>query len=228
MHLFPDADENLSTIYPDYPLANVLVCFGIILVLSIDQIATTCWRRLHPNQMIKIVDSPHDAKTVNVDCSHDHDHAHSINSSPNSESLPVHHSQDHDHEAHHENCGFIACEHGVRAENKGTQKMAGEQAVDSSRAQSLPFDLNVAALELIQEESFKDIVAAYIMEFSIAAHSIIIGVNLGLLGEDDIPSIVALMIALGFHQVSVCCSNQYVLYTNIFVLSLRNCMLDTS
>ena len=40
-----DADEDLSTIYPDYPLANVLVCFGIILVLSIDQIAITLWRR---------------------------------------------------------------------------------------------------------------------------------------------------------------------------------------
>lgn len=46
-----------------------------------------------------------------------------------------------------------------------------------------------------------DMLVAYIMEFSIAAHSIIIGVNLGLLGEDDISSIVALMIALGFHQL---------------------------
>ena len=62
----------------------------------------------------------------------------------------------------------------------------------------------LAALALLQEESFKNIVTAYIMEFSIAAHSIIIGVNLGLLGEDDIStSIVALMIALGFHQESI-------------------------
>ena len=82
--------------------------------------------------------------------------------------------------------------------------MADEQVVESGGAQSLPFDVGVAALALMQEESFKDIMAAYIMEFSIAAHSIIIGVNLGLLGEDDISSIVALMIALGFHQVLQC------------------------
>eukprot|EP01036_Dinobryon_divergens_P036575 gene36575-47657_t len=71
------------------------------------------------------------------------------------------------------------------------------QVVDTERAQPLP---GLSALALLQEESFKNIIAAYIMEFSIAAHSIIIEVNLGLLGEDDISSIVALMIVMGFHQ----------------------------
>ena len=138
-----DADEDLSTIYPDYPLANVLVCFGIILVLSIDQIAITLWRRLHPN------------KTVDA--------------------------------------------------SAGAQKKmaSDEQVVGTERAQSLPLNFGIPALALLQEEIFKDIMTAYIMEFSIAAHSIIIGINLGLLGEDDISSIVALMIALGFHQVRV-------------------------
>jgi hypothetical protein len=68
----------------------------------------------------------------------------------------------------------------------------------------LLFDLGVAAQALIQEGSFKNIMAAYIMEFSITAHSIIIGVNLGLQEEDDISSIVALMIALGFHHELQC------------------------
>ena len=198
MHLFPDAEESLSIIYPDYPLTNVLVCFGIILVLGIDQIATTSWRRLHP-----IV--------VSIDHVHDHDHAHpngdiEMNSSPDSRVVPY--GQDHDHESHHENCGFMTCEHSVSASatgNKGTQKIAADKpVVDSDRTQSQPLDLGIAAQAFMQEESFKDIVTAYIMEFSIAAHSIIIGINLGLLGEDDISSIVALMIALGFHQVSVC------------------------
>jgi hypothetical protein len=97
----------------------------------------------------------------------------------------------------------MTCEHHASAGNKGTQKMADEQVVKSCGAQSLLFDLGVAAQALIQEESFKDIVAAYIMEFSIAAHSIIIGVNLELQEEDDISSFVALMIALGF-QVLQC------------------------
>ena len=118
----------------------------------------------------------------------------------------------------------MTCEHGVRADGNGTQN---DKAVDSGRTQSLLFDSSVTALALVQDESFKDIVASYIMEFSIASHSIIIGVNLGLLGEDDISSIVALMIALGFHQVSDF-SNQYVLYPNTIALLLRSCMSDTS
>ena len=188
-----DADEDLSTIYPDYPLANVLVCFGIILVLSIDQIAITLWRRLHPNK--------------NVDSSlPDHRNGHSelrvLSSSESGKSVP---NQDHDHESHHENCGFMTCEHDASAGSKGAQKKMAwnEQGVGTERAQSLPLNLGIPALALLQEASFKDIMTAYIMEFSIAAHSIIIGVNLGLLGEDDISSIVALMIALGFHQVRV-------------------------
>ena len=222
MHLFPDADENLSAIYPDYPLANVLVCFGIILVLSIEQIATTFWRKLYPTQQLVIknnIASSHDANKAvsNIsslpDHGHDHNHGHP---NENSElgahsssastgvvgvvvSLPVphnNHSHDHDHESHNENCGFMTCQHDAAAAsvgNKGTKKIASDEQV-----------LGIAALALIQEEeSFKDIVAAYIMEFSIAAHSIIIGVNLGLLGEDNVSSIVALMIALGFHQVTV-------------------------
>ena len=175
----------------------MLVCFGIILVLSIDQIATTLWRILHPTQMNRNVDLPHDAKAVNIVSLPNHSHDHDPHSG-------MSHNQDHDHESHRENCGFMKCEHQASAGNKGTQEMADEQVVESGGAQSLPFDVGVAALALMQEESFKDIMAAYIMEFSIAAHSIIIGVNLGLLGEDDISSIVALMIALGFHQVLQC------------------------
>eukprot|EP01035_Chromulina_nebulosa_P032300 gene32300-43143_t len=205
LHLFADADENLSTIYPDYPLANLLVCFGIILVLSIDQIALFLWRRLHPIQVNKNINSSLP--------DHGHDHGHDLpnghselkvlsSSQSGRKSVPVPHSQDHDHESHHENCGFMTCEHDVSAGNKGAQKKMAwnEQGVGTERAQSLPLDLGMPALALLQEASFKDIVASYIMEFSIAAHSIIIGVNLGLLGEDDISSIVALMIALGFHQ----------------------------
>ena len=190
MHLFPDADEGLSTIYPDYPLANVLVCFGIILVLSIDQIAITLWRRLHPN---KNVDSSM------LDNRNGHSELKIHSSSESGRSVP---NQDHDHEAHHENCGFMTCEHDASAGNQGAQT-SDEQVVGTEHAQPLPLDLGMPALALLQEEIFKDIMTAYIMEFSIAAHSIIIGINLGLLGENDISSIVALMIALGFHQVRV-------------------------
>ena len=111
----------------------------------------------------------------------------------------------------------MTCEHDVSAGIQGAQKKMAwnEQVVGTEHAQPLPLDLGMPALALLQEEIFKDIMTAYIMEFSIAAHSIIIGINLGLLGENDISSIVALMIALGFHQVRIRSSYYYVLHIYI-------------
>lgn len=250
MHLFPDADANLTTIYPEYPLANVLVCFGIILVLSVDQIATSLWKSLQITQANKTIDSAKAINTISwAEHGHDHDHGQdcvhdhpngicdlrSHSSSDSAVSLSLPHSHDHDHESHNENCGFMTCEHDASkfsgcdaAEDCdiGIQKVtsASDEQVDrdprqsfaiidasqsqrpvkgvDSPSQLLHLDLGIDSLGLMQEESFKDLLVAYIMEISIAAHSIIIGVNLGLLGENDISSIVALMIAVGFHQVN--------------------------
>jgi len=41
MHLFTDAYEDLIEVYPDYNLASLFTCFGIIIVLSIEQF--TLW-----------------------------------------------------------------------------------------------------------------------------------------------------------------------------------------
>jgi hypothetical protein len=49
-------------------------------------------------------------------------------------------------------------------------------------------------------DSVRDLITAYIMELSIAVHSIIIGIDLGLLGHNDMSTLVPLVIVLSFHQ----------------------------
>ena len=60
---------------------------------------------------------------------------------------------------------------------------------------------HVHGMNLIKDESAtKIIIKAFIMEGSIAVHSIIIGIDLGALGSEDTSTIKALMIAFAFHQ----------------------------
>ena len=50
------------------------------------------------------------------------------------------------------------------------------------------------------EDEMRLTVKAFVMEFAIATHSIIIGVAFGAMGEDSLPSLRALYAALSFHQ----------------------------
>ncbi|RYH06474.1 hypothetical protein EON65_42830 [archaeon] len=52
--------------------------------------------------------------------------------------------------------------------------------------------------ELMKANSFKDLVALYALELSVTVHSIILGIEFGL--ETDYKTLVALSIALSFHQ----------------------------
>lgn len=59
----------------------------------------------------------------------------------------------------------------------------------------------LAVEDLARAESLQDLVLAYALEMSTAVHSIIIGVNLGLLGLDsDYDKVSVLLVALCFHQ----------------------------
>lgn len=189
--MLPDADADLTYVYPDYPLSNVLACFGIILVLSIDQ-STMLF--LHQERNSGALGAPETAvkndrevhPSGHEDITHAYDHDH----------------HDHGHE-HHENCGFMNCSNGDISNSVIIEMNTIDGTVEEKqRYDALALnDLSVKSiLGTISVEILQATVTAYIMEFSIAIHSIIIGVNLGLLGEDSVSSIVALMIALGFHQ----------------------------
>lgn len=55
---------------------------------------------------------------------------------------------------------------------------------------------------LVRAEGLRELVALYMMEVSISVHSIIIGVDIGLLaGDGTLTTLVALICAMAFHQV---------------------------
>lgn len=53
---------------------------------------------------------------------------------------------------------------------------------------------------ILMADSFQSAVKAYLVELSVAMHSIIIGFSVGILGNDEVSTIQALMVAIGFHQ----------------------------
>ena len=81
--------------------------------------------------------------------------------------------------------------------SEGPQILSGVESPTSPKACD-----HGHAIKLISESnSISVIVKAYMMEISIAIHSIIIGVALGgMAGEDNIQSLQALIIAIAFHQ----------------------------
>jgi solute carrier family 39 (zinc transporter), member 1/2/3 len=75
------------------------------------------------------------------------------------------------------------------------------QSLSVSQSVSPPIDEETMALEgVLKADSLQDMILAYTLEISTAVHSIIIGVNLGLLGQNEYATITELLIALCFHQ----------------------------
>jgi zinc transporter ZupT len=93
---------------------------------------------------------------------------------------------------HHENCGFVTCVHSLE-EGGGPRPRSNGKTEEEDEVHGL-------VAELFQTDDLRDLMTTYLMEMTVAIHSVIIGVNLGLMGESDVATIVSLMIALGFHQ----------------------------
>ena len=58
MHLLADANADLLDIYPEYPLALVLLSVGCIVTLGIDQIALTLMSLHFENMYMRLVRAP--------------------------------------------------------------------------------------------------------------------------------------------------------------------------
>ena len=59
--------------------------------------------------------------------------------------------------------------------------------------------MSVAAFSKVDTSDFKSVIKAYVLEVAIAIHSIIIGIALGTMGEEEIQEIRILMIAYAVH-----------------------------
>ena len=172
IHLLPDADGYLLIILPSYPLAFPFTAFGVVLVLTIEQ----CTLMYMQSRLIKQTKSGiSSAKLVEMTPS----------TSPslsipecNVEDGHIHtHIHDHDHpndEDHsHQHC-----------------------ADPNSHCHTHDVGLLDSLIE--SGDSLQDVIVVYALEISIAIHSVIIGVDLGL--SNNIVTISTLIVALSFHQ----------------------------
>lgn len=206
IHLLPDADELLSELVPDYNLANVITCGGVLFVLFMEQITFIMARKptaknnysnnnseqhnvIHTSSgTIPVYDtsvnsagcSMHETATLcensNNECSLLPSSSSSFSSSPRQYSAARRNS----------------CSSEIRKQSKHREVSV------ISNIQETELDLFVSVMN---SNSLRDLITAYVMEISIAVHSIIIGVDLGLLDErSQLTTLVSLMIALSFHQ----------------------------
>jgi zinc transporter ZupT len=200
IHLLPDADELLTELVPGYPVANVLTCVGVIFVLFMEQITFIMARK--PNSMLT---SPEKGQIGHI---HTMTENYSTRSSTDGDASPAFDVHD---KLRHSPDGDAA----VQVTNNlrtsfvgyhGLDRSDSQQATQSSKHREVSVISNVQEGELdlftnvLNSDSLRDLITAYVMEISIAVHSIIIGVDLGMLGQGQLSTLISLIIALSFHQ----------------------------
>ncbi len=141
-------------------------------------------------------------KSVDYD-GHDHSHAHS-------------HGHSHNHSVHDEECGITHCVHTdppkVPEVHHCTQPKHSHKHFPTAAPSASCGHANQEGsyehaeeaqvfANVLQSSGLKALITAYVMEISIAVHSIIIGVDLGLLAKsDEVATLISLLVALSFHQ----------------------------
>ena len=116
--MIPDADGDLSEVYPDYSLANAFTCFGIVLVVAIDQF-TISWVQSRKNSSNSNLISMKDTVRNNENSISTHDHSHSHDNEECGESCHLENGNNEkpkvEFEAndfeHNERCSFVECQH---------------------------------------------------------------------------------------------------------------------
>lgn len=133
-----------------------------------------------------------------TESSHVHNHGHhgpcssscSSDSSKKQRSSDRNMQHDHDHDHGHSHVHNINPYHNHKSECS--------EHLDHAH---IPCEHELMALaDLAKAETLQDLILAYALELSTATHSIIIGVNLGLLGSNEYSTISVLLVALCFHQ----------------------------
>eukprot|EP01041_Mallomonas_annulata_P000977 gene977-1911_t len=176
IHLLADASSELPELYPDYPaLPFTLATFGVIFVLTLENMALTFLKPSHGSSEHQV--------SYYADDGHHHQHSH----------------------AHGNDCDGKLCKD---IEAVGQDVLVTSAAVKfnhlepKSQGPKCQHQHSHASLNVLADSrSFVLLIKAYVMEVAIAIHSIIIGLSLGLMGEDEISSIQALTIAMAFHQL---------------------------
>ncbi len=224
----PEASEVLDELVPEYPLGLTLTGLGIIIVLAIEQLvlmiasrrkaAANRSSKKYPvstvNDLVIPVYRP-DSDEHNEDCgfvSCEHTKAIDLKRDIEikQESFDHDHNHDHGHDHGHQHSGpcSSSCAHEQELPKSRirTDSHSHEHHQHGGSGKRLivdegTHDHDMLALDgLANADTMQDLVLAYALELSTAIHSIIIGVNLGLLGDGEYNTISVLLVALCFHQ----------------------------
>lgn len=211
MHLLPDANSDLIEVFPEYDLAFAITCFGIVLNLSLEQLAIILLESYSINEKSK---NNNNEFTIEFDSNG----LKLKNQKPliNIESYQSNKPNPTTTIEHGEHCGFVKCEHNHDNNhdieslpnpsivgNNDNNKMISEVGTNIEEdIESLKdTDVEKELLNtLVASQGIKDIITLYAMELSISVHSIIIGVDIGLLSGDNLATLISLIIAISFHQ----------------------------
>lgn len=216
MHLLPDSDEDLQEIAPDYCLAFAMTAAGVVLNLALEQIALIClaarkrekMARKNSIEVVKIDSTTAEMRERTIEhgehCGFvkcEHSKATDIESAPFSGVRASHvHAYGDSTVANQAIDENTQTQHGeVPAIDESTLTTASKLAEDI--AESEADDEGEMIANLMDAKTMRDMISLYAMELSISVHSIIIGVDIGLLaGNDQIPTLVSLLVAICFHQ----------------------------
>lgn len=187
MHLLPDANEDLSDEVPDYCLAFALTAFGIILNLTMEQMAVMYLAAQKLNSAKNEQSGSELGRTNSSARTPDHLHTLENGKGPDCDSAKTASTTSSKKESGATENPMVKHAHGDHE---------GHDGHDRHSEGGAEFVAN-----LMQAESLRELVALYAMELSVSVHSIIIGVDIGLLSDgDSLTSLVALICAIAFHQ----------------------------
>lgn len=172
IHLLCEANEMIEENYHDYhALSYALVGVGIFTTVFFEQVAISlATTYARRNRRNLEKNKEYDIEAVKIEIVNDHTYDHSHD-----------HSHDHNH-GHKTPCS--SCNH-----SKSHNTLSHEHDHSS-----------LALEEIISAKSIRDIVVAYALEISTAVHSIIIGIDLGMMGDDNYNTIAIMISVLCFHQ----------------------------
>lgn len=201
IHLLSDASNNLGSVYPDYSsLAFTLCTVGIVFVLTLENVVLSIVGLKDPSPLVSLPVHDHER--------HEHSHQHE--------------HQHHDHETDGDcnaNCEFIQeneLNQSIECDGKlckdvttivnDIQKVsaAAKFKVDGVSVAKVGTTVSCehshALTMVLDAKGLMVLIKAYLVEVAIATHSVIIGFSLGLMGDDQLNTLKALIAAISFHQ----------------------------
>ena len=202
IHLLNDGVNKLAIVSVDYPsLGYTLATVGALVVLGFEQIAVMLISRVKAGG----------SRSSSSNSLNGSDHAHSSQNTHNSQERQNEcntHNLHSTHETHDKSeCAPVLTKDSDNTSHLKEAKEAEEAEEDEIDVIPAPdeshhyCDHNHAIQMIAGTDSLSVIVKAYMMEISVAIHSIIIGITLGSLsGPENIPSLRALVVAISFHQ----------------------------